>query len=77
MTAPAHQGPDVLETATDWFARRRSGEMTAAEAQALEAWLAASSFLGVIPAGRFFWFRGRVGAEVGLKGLRRRMRGRP
>ena len=41
MTAPAHQSADPLETATDWFARRRSGEMTAADAQALEAWLAA------------------------------------
>ena len=41
MTAPAEQAPDVLEAATDWFARRRSGAMTTAEARALEAWLAA------------------------------------
>ena len=40
MTAPAERTPEVLETATDWFARRRSGDMTPAEAQALETWLA-------------------------------------
>ena len=40
MTAPAHDRPDVLETATDWFARRRSGEMTPAETDALAEWLA-------------------------------------
>lgn len=41
MTAPAGKTPDVLETSTDWFARRRSGQMTAAEARELYEWLAA------------------------------------
>jgi transmembrane sensor len=40
MTAAAEERPDVLEIATDWFARRRSGEMTPAETDALAAWLA-------------------------------------
>lgn len=40
MTRPAELAPDLLETATDWFARRRSGDMTPAETAALAAWLA-------------------------------------
>lgn len=43
MTAPPERTQDALETATDWFARRRSGEMTPADAQALDAWLAADA----------------------------------
>ncbi len=34
---------DVLETATDWFARKRSGRMTPDELRALESWLDAAS----------------------------------
>ena len=41
MTAP-QVTPETLETtASRWFARKRSGEMTAAEGAELDAWLAA------------------------------------
>lgn len=46
MTRPTHHqqsdAADTLETATDWFARKRSGRMTAAESEAMERWLAES-----------------------------------
>lgn len=65
MTAPAHETPDVLETATDGFARRRSGEMTAAETAALEAWLAAD------PAhAEAFAAAERMWADTGLDAIR-------
>jgi transmembrane sensor len=65
MTAPLEQVPDVLETATDWFARRRSGDITAAEAQALEAWLAAD------PAhAEAFAAAERMWADTGLDAIR-------
>jgi transmembrane sensor len=38
---PAPEINDVRRTAADWFARKRSGRMTAEEARELEAWLAA------------------------------------
>ncbi len=40
MTAPLERD-DVHRQAADWFARKRSGRMSADEARALEAWLAA------------------------------------
>jgi transmembrane sensor len=65
MTAPAEQTPDVLETATDGFARRRSGQMTAAEAQAFDAWLAAD------PAhAEAFEAAERMWADTGLDAVR-------
>jgi len=33
--------PTLIEEAADWFARKRSGKMTAEDLQALQAWLAA------------------------------------
>ena len=45
MTPSAPETPtdDTLATAARWFARRRSGELGAAEAEELEAWLAADA----------------------------------
>jgi len=39
MSTPAEVQPSTAFLAAKWFARRRSGEMTAEEAQALETWL--------------------------------------
>jgi transmembrane sensor len=41
-SAPETLPEDALATAARWFARRRSGELTATETQELDAWLAAS-----------------------------------
>ncbi|MGE5565216.1 MAG: FecR family protein [Parcubacteria group bacterium] len=65
MTAPAEAPRDVLETATDWFARRRSGEMTAAEAQALDAWLAEDEAHA-----EAFAAAGRIWSSSGLDDIR-------
>ncbi len=65
MPAPAEQTRDVLETATDWFARRRSGGMSAAEGAELEAWLAAD------PAhADAFAAAGRMWADTGMDAIR-------
>lgn len=37
--SPAEDMPLLIEQAADWFARKRSGRMTAEELQALHAWL--------------------------------------
>jgi transmembrane sensor len=65
MTAAAEERPDVLETATDWFARRRSGEMTPAETDALAAWLAEDEAHAEALAAA-----GRIWASSGLDAIR-------
>jgi transmembrane sensor len=65
MTAAAEERPDVLETATDWFACRRSGEMTPAETDALAAWLAEDEAHAEALAAA-----GRIWASSGLDAIR-------
>jgi transmembrane sensor len=38
--SPDNAMPTLIEEAADWFARKRSGKMTAEDLQALQAWLA-------------------------------------